>query len=336
MTARCTGSPLKSLEVSGSVCQPLEICRDRDGEDDSGEEVSRSDVRSARVAGEPVAESPEVNASGSASRSAVRNNQPSDRIAKVIFGGQVTEEEEAESLMKRKPCSGSKWKEMTGSGIFVPSSENGTSDAESGNEAPNKTGLRMYQQTLSGMSQISFRADESVSPKKPTSLTEVAKQRELSGNLDSESEARLKKQVSDVKNKELSGHDIFGPPPEVPSRPLAARSLGLKDSKDMGEPAPRNVRTSVKPAGGQSNIMFSEETPVKTAKKTHNQKFQELTGNDIFKGEAPPGSAEKSLSSAKLREMSGSNIFADGKVEARDYYGGIRKPPGGESSISLV
>ncbi|KAK9111052.1 hypothetical protein Scep_018571 [Stephania cephalantha] len=280
------------------------------------------------------AESPVVNSSGSA----VRNNQPSDRIAKVIFGGQVTEEE-AESLMKRKPCSGSKWKEMTGSGIFVPGSENGASDADSGNEAPNKTGLRMYQQTLSGMSQISFRADESISPKRPTTLTEVAKQRELSGNLDSESEARLKKQVSDVKNKELSGHDIFGPPPEVPSRPLAARSLGLKDSKDMGEPSPRNVRTSVKvsnPAGGQSNIMFSEETPVKSAKKIHNQKFQELTGNDIFKGEAPPGSAEKSLSVAKLREMSGSNIFADGKVEARDYYGGIRKPPGGESSISLV
>lgn len=92
----------------------------------------------------------------------------------------------------------------------------------------------------------------------------------------------------------------------------------------------------MKPAGGQSNILFSEDTPVKTAKKIHNQKFQELTGNDIFKGDVPPGSTEKPLSSAKLREMSGSNIFADGKATSRDFLGGVRKPPGGESSIALV
>lgn len=74
----------------------------------------------------------------------------------------------------------------------------------------------------------------------------------------------------------------------------------------------------------------------KTAKKIYDKKFAELSGNDIFKGDAPPSSADKSLSGAKLREMSGSNIFADGKVEARDYLGGVRKPPGGESSIALV
>lgn len=82
--------------------------------------------------------------------------------------------------------------------------------------------------------------------------------------------------------------------------------------------------------------MFSEEPVIKTAKKIHNQKFAELTGNDIFKGDAPPGSAEKPLSVAKLREMSGSDIFADGKAASRDYLGGVRKPPGGESSIALV
>lgn len=75
---------------------------------------------------------------------------------------------------------------------------------------------------------------------------------------------------------------------------------------------------------------------VKTAKKIPEKKLAELTGNDIFKGDNPPASAEKHLSSAKLREMSGSNIFADGKVESRDFYGGVRKPPGGESSIALV
>lgn len=97
------------------------------------------------------------------------------------------------------------------------------------------------------MSQISFSAEESVSPRKPTSLPEVAKQRELSGTLASESDPRIKKQISDAKCKELSGHDIFADPPEILPRSLAAaRSSEPKDSKDVGEPAPRNVRTSVK------------------------------------------------------------------------------------------
>lgn len=271
--------------------------------------------------------------------SAARSHQPSDAVSKVLFGGQVTEEE-AQSLSKRKPPSGYKMKEMTGSGIFSGSADDGASDSGSANPHPSKTGLRVYQQTINGISQISFSAEESVTPKKPTSLPEVAKQRELSGTLEAE-DAKNKKQLSDAKCKELVGHDIFGPPPENPPRSLAAaRSLEAKEKKDMGEPAPRAIRTSVKvssPAGGHSNILFSEEPVVKTSKKLHNQKFQELTGNDIFKGDATPGSTEKPLSKAKLREMSGSNIFSEGeRVEPRDYFGGVRKPPGGESSIALV
>ncbi|GAV83090.1 DUF4057 domain-containing protein [Cephalotus follicularis] len=270
-----------------------------------------------------------------ATASGTRSHQPSDRIGKVLFGGQVTDEE-ADSLNKKKPCSGYKLKEMTGSGIFAGKGENGASESD----AANKTGLRIYQQALNGISQISFSAEERVSPKKPSSFPEVAKQRELSGTLQSESDSKTKKQISNAKFKEISGHDIFGPPPEIqPLSMAAARSLESKESKDMGEPAPRNLRTSVKvsnPAGGQSNILFSEEPVVKTSKKIHDQKFAELTGNDIFKGNVPPGSAEKSLSRAKLREMSGNDIFADVKVESREYLGGIRKPPGGESSISLV
>lgn len=88
--------------------------------------------------------------------------------------------------------------------------------------------------------------------------------------------------------------------------------------------------------GDEGATQSTGESVMKTAKKIHNQKFAELSGNDIFKGDVPPSSAEKSLSGAKLREMSGSNIFADGKVESRDYLGGVRKPPGGESSIALV
>ncbi|TYI43159.1 hypothetical protein E1A91_A01G133100v1 [Gossypium mustelinum] len=218
-------------------------------------------------------------------------------------------------------------KEMTGSGIFAANGENDESELGSANPIPNsKTGLRMYQQALAGISHISFAEEESISPKKPTTLPEVAKQRELSGTLDSE-DAKLKKQLCDAKCKDLSGHDIFAPPPEILPRPITVRALALKNNFDMGEPDTRN------PAGSG---LPSEEASVKTAKKIHDQKFAELSGNDIFKDDVPPGSAEKPLSAAKLREMSGSNIFADGKVESRDYFGGVRKPPGGESSIALV
>ncbi|XWS33318.1 hypothetical protein CRYUN_Cryun22dG0071200 [Craigia yunnanensis] len=274
----------------------------------------------------------------SAQRSSARSNQPSDGISKVLFGGQVTDDE-AQSLLKKKPCSGYKMKEMTGSGILAANGANGASEPTATNPT-NKTGLRMYQQAVNGISQISFSADGSVSPKKPTSLPEVAKQRELSGTLQTESDAKIKKQISTSKYKEISGHDIFAPPSEIKPCSLAAsRSTESRESKDMGEPAPQNVRTSVKvsnPAGGQTSILLNEEPVIRTAKKIHNQKFQELTGNDIFKGDVPPGSAEKPLSRAKLQEMSGNDIFSDGKVESRDYLGGVRKPPGGESSIALV
>ncbi|CAN6542226.1 unnamed protein product [Malus baccata var. baccata] len=238
----------------------------------------------------------------------------------------------------RKPCSGYKLKEITGNGIFAAGS--GKDAAPESNNASNKTGLRIYQQALNGVSQISFSVDEHVTPKKPVTVPEVAKQRELSGTLQSNSDLKSKKSGSNAKSKELTGNDIFGPPPEVVPRSLAAaHTLQTRETRDIGEPAPRNLRTSVKvsnPAGGQSNIMFSEEPVSKTSRKIHNQKFAELTGNDIFKGDVAPGSTEKPLSTAKLREMNGSNIFADGKASSRDYLGGVRKPPGGESSIALV
>ncbi|KAM6563812.1 hypothetical protein CsatB_023810 [Cannabis sativa] len=269
--------------------------------------------------------------------SAPRSHQPSDGMKKVLHGGQVTDDE-AQSLLKKKPCSGYKMKEMNGSGIFTDNGD-GTPQSDA-SKSGSKTGLRVYQQTVNKMSQISFSADGRISPKKPSSIPEVAKQRELSGTFLSDADSKVKKQVSSAKNKELTGHDIFGPPPEiVPRSVVSARTPESRASKDMGEPAPRNLRTSVKvsnPAGGQSNILFSEEPVVKTTKKIHGQKFAELKGNNIFKGDVPPGSAEKPLSVAKLREMSGSNIFSDGKASSRDYLGGVRQAPGGDSSISLV
>ena len=86
--------------------------------------------------------------------------------------------------------------------------------------------------------------------------------------------------------------------------------------------------------------MFSDELVInwqkKKKKKMHNQKLAKLTGNDIFKEHVPPWSAENPLSLAKLREISGSGIFVDGKAESRDNLGGVYNSLGGEISIALV
>ncbi|TKY60287.1 Alpha-ketoglutarate-dependent dioxygenase alkB-like 2 [Spatholobus suberectus] len=267
-----------------------------------------------------------------------RSRQPSDKIGEVLRGSQLTEEE-AQSLTKKKPCSGYKMKEMTGSGIFSGNAEDTTSEANSAN-SKNRTSIRVYQQAINGISQISFSTEENISPKKPSSLPEIAKQRELSGTYQSESDTKIKKQISSAKTKELSGSDIFGPPPEiVPRSSAAAHTLESKESKDTREPVPQKVRASSQvsnPAGGRSNILFGEEPVKKTIRKIHDQKFADLTGNNIFKGDVPAGSPEKPLSRAKLREMAGNDIFADGKAETRDYIRGARRPPGGGSSIALV
>lgn len=105
-----------------------------------------------------------------------------------------------------------------------------------------------YQQALAGISHISFGDEESISPKKPTTLPEVAKQRELSGTLESESEKKLKKQISNAKCKELSGNDIFAPPPEILPRPTTERTLALKGSIEIGETSPRNVSKYICPS----------------------------------------------------------------------------------------
>ncbi|CAN6679094.1 unnamed protein product [Malus baccata var. baccata] len=193
--------------------------------------------------------------------SASRPHQPSDGIRKVVFGGQVTDEE-VESLNKRKPCSAHKMKEITGSGIFAPKAENDAAEADGANPTL-KPGIRMYQQAVAGISHISFGDEESVSPKKPTTIPEVAKQRELSGTLETEAEreARLKKQLSESKFKELSGHDIFAPPPEIlPRTTTAPRALALKGSIEIGEPTSPNGRTPVKVSNVSELRYFTPNT----------------------------------------------------------------------------
>ncbi|KAL6878411.1 hypothetical protein ACP4OV_012581 [Aristida adscensionis] len=248
-----------------------------------------------------------------------RPGQPSEAIKKVVFGGQVTEEE-ADSLTKRKPCSAPKWKEMTGSGIFAPGS-NG--DAEAAAAKPARTAAR---QAISTVSHISFAEDGSDPPKKPTSVAEVAKQRELSGTLQ-DADSKMKKQISNAKSKELSGHDIFADTQD--SRSNRARNSSNGNSASHTPVKNAHVSTF---SFGETN---TDSTP-KTSKKITGKKFTDLTGNDIFKGDAVPASSEKHLSTAKLKEITGSNIFADGKEPSRERPSGNRKPPGGESSITLV
>ncbi|CAN7016497.1 unnamed protein product [Brassica rapa subsp. trilocularis] len=103
--------------------------------------------------------------------------------------------------------------------------------------------------------------------------------------------------------EEISGHNIFGPPTEIqpPPRSLAAAAA-----------AQQEARRDNRDIGTKKHTLQEDRATyclVKTSKKIHDHKFQELTGNGIFK---------------------------DGKSESRDYFGGVKKPPGGESSISLV
>lgn len=108
----------------------------------------------------------------------------------------------------------------------------------------NRSSLLVLQRAVSAISQISFGSEESVPPKKPTTLTEVAKQRELSGTLQGETEAEIKKQISEAKSKELNGHSIFSPPPEITVGPLAPRNLDLRGHLDFALHQPKNIYTS--------------------------------------------------------------------------------------------
>ncbi|PWZ14780.1 hypothetical protein Zm00014a_027050 [Zea mays] len=304
-----------------------------------------------------------------------RSHQNAPRKFHWLFRFQSTTRVEGDDKLFfspfRKPCSAPKWKEMTGSGIFAAGGEGEEDESANVSATSVRTAPKNYQHThcsikflfhnqldvwlqerkhfldaglrswnttvtrtnpaafsqvqaISTISHISFAEEESISPKKPTSISEVAKQRELSGTLLSEDDSKMKRQISDLKSKELSGHDIFAPPED----PRPRNSENGSTSQTPG----KNAHVS--------NFKFGEadeDSAVKTAKKIPTKKFTDLAGN-IFKGDdEAPGTAEKHhLSTAKLKEMTGSDIFADGEAPSRDYLGGIRKPPGGESSIALV
>ncbi|XP_058758903.1 uncharacterized protein LOC131632142 isoform X1 [Vicia villosa] len=263
-----------------------------------------------------------------------RPHQPSRDIGDVLHGKKLTENEE-HNLAKWKPSSGySRVNEATGNGIFLPNAENTTSKVNAakskdsgifsanaedttseanGANSKDKTSIRVYQQAMDGISKILLNAEESISPEKPASLTGAAKQRELGGTSQNEPGTNSKKLMSSSKTKEIGGNDIFASPRETMPRSLAAAKSNA--------------------AGIRSNVP-SEESVQKNSKKMHGQKYADLTGNNIFKGDVTPESAEKPLSMvAKLREMKGNDIFADGKAVNRDRLLGARRHAGGGSNI---
>ncbi|BBM97455.1 hypothetical protein MPTK1_1g05870 [Marchantia polymorpha subsp. ruderalis] len=274
------------------------------------------------------------------SRPTIRMHQPAGGASTFAFGEQMTPEE-AEALVKRRPNSeckkkemygnaifgeaalvnrdqesarpGSevKRKEMFGSGIFVEGAEGGE---HAGITSQDRTCVRLHQ-PAGGVSQIQFGGEELTSPKKPTSIPEVAKQRELSGSTETTLDLKHRS-FSNAKAKELVGSNIFGPaPPDAPPR-----------------------RVAMEPAGGRSQIAFGHDDTPNSARKVDPHKIAELSGNNIFADDpqTPVADPHHHLSHAKLREMSGSDIFKDDKPVNRDSIGGIRKPPGGGSTIALV
>ncbi|MCO5569196.1 hypothetical protein L7F22_022906 [Adiantum nelumboides] len=248
--------------------------------------------------------------------------QPTSGIGAILLGTALTPEE-AEALQKKRPNSELKKKEMSGSGIFCQD------DDLDANGLPSTEKPIVRTHKPAGVSQISFGEEGSISPRKPTSLPEVAKQRELSGTLEAPlEETPSRKPTSTAKVKELVGSNIFAPPSEVQPRSIVCNLENAEGSTLQRDSSSKFL--------GSTLASFGDEDMDVSAKKTNAYKAAELSGNDIFKEEAPVTLADKTLSAAKRKEITGNDIFADEKPSIRDHLGGIRKPPGGESSLTLV
>jgi len=342
---------------------------------DSNAFLSAVDQRTSTATGEysPVA------------RPAIRMQQPAGGISTITFREAQLSSEEADALLKTKrPASDLKRREMYGSGIFPASGHDGGEAAASNGGTTTsstpavldmmRTSVRCHQ-PAGGVSQISFGGDHnSISPKKPVTVPEVAKQKELSGTVETTDDLAARRVCSNAKSKELIGSKIFAPifdSPKLPSRlgadqeKLISReeyTEGLLEDGSAAAGGNALLHTSVKvsnPAGGRCQISFGpgidETTSDLIARKLHDNKMAELSGHGIFidsdhqlgpahhhhhhhklmASDSKSSLLHHQLSKAKLKEISGSDIFSDDKPAARDLIGGIRKPPGGGSTISL-
>jgi len=237
-----------------------------------------------------------------------RPNQPTEEFRKVVFGGQGAEA--ADGVNKMRTGSAPKLKEMTGSGIFKTGSAAAAAPASSRDRQA---------------SQITFAQDGSIAPRKPNSVANAARHRELSHTVESEGDGKTKRPVSTAKSKELSGHDIFA---------------------DHEDPKPNRSRrsdyTSSASLSQVSTFSFGEadaDIAARTAKKKGaSNKPADLNGKAMLEKDSAPA-ARQPPNRAKLEEAAGSSsASADGKAPATGEHAGrrTRQPPGGDSSISLA
>lgn len=86
-----------------------------------------------------------------------------------------------------------------------------------------------------------------MTPKKPATLNEAAKQKELSRSVTTEADSKCKKkQISNAKTKAMSGHDIFASPESQPRPLFGATQSEVKGNKNTEESGPRSLRASAK------------------------------------------------------------------------------------------
>lgn len=237
-----------------------------------------------------------------------RPNQPTEEFRKVVFGGQVTQEaDDHPRKMRAGAAAAPKWKETTGNGVFK---------AESAAAAPIASRDRQA-------SQITFSEDGSVLPRKPTSVTGVARQRELSHTVQSEEDGKTKRQVCDAKSKELSGHDIFADHED--SKPNRSRKSDYGGSASLSQVSTFSF--------GDADV----DNTVKIAKKGASNRSTDLNGKVMLERNSAPVKKQP-LSRGKLEGRAAGNILPDGKGPTTGEQAGsrTRQPPGGDSSILLA
>lgn len=259
-------------------------------------------------------------------RSSVRNSAY-QMGSQIVFG-----EESLDEHPKKRPGSDRKLQELSGSGIFqsgpVTVSSNlfaSNNDQNNGNVITERPSVRLHQ-PAGGISQIVF-GDSKPEPLKK--MVSPMKQKELIGTGEAKEETPTRKPVGERKVQELVGTaDMFTPLPE-PTPPKEKPVLGFSASSDEVKP-----RNSPKPVGGVSQIVFGDsDKPIPLeVKRVSEKKLADLMGTGEYKGET----TVLHVSDAKIRELKGCDIFKDEQPVIRDSLGGIRQPPGGESSIALI
>eukprot|EP00271_Cylindrocystis_brebissonii_P000415 TRINITY_DN10509_c0_g1_i1.p1 TRINITY_DN10509_c0_g1~~TRINITY_DN10509_c0_g1_i1.p1 ORF type:complete len:311 (+),score=58.41 TRINITY_DN10509_c0_g1_i1:207-1139(+) len=237
-----------------------------------------------------------------------------------------------------------KQEEMSGSGIFSPrpvtTSSNAyanNNDQNCGNYITNRPSVRLHQ-PAGGASQV-FLGGEPVEGMKLKTLSPL-KKAELSGSTpesSGEGDSQVRRQFSAAKMRELNGSiSIFSPP----AAPSPNRPQPDHQQPNAGEGDSSPARLARQPSAGGSPVTanltnFGEEGEAALSlpvRRVSGKKVADLQGTGQYKDVSPT----LSVSAAKQRELQGCNIFADGKPQFRESLGGIRQPPGGESSIALI